>query len=140
MFNSIKIIWIKFRVLIATAIAAIGVLYLASKYKKKSDSKSTISPKRIDENGKLIPVGESDSKGYTQISEDGTIEDGGLLSDENIVVLKDNEKEKGIELPIGIENEDIGKVIKIELRSNEIKNLDSPTVDTGKLIEELSKL
>ncbi len=131
----LKKIWDKISFIFIAILALLGTIFLASKYKRSSKNIQDIPLKRTDNEGNLIPKGESDDRGYIQPTE-GDLEDPGIFSDNESIVIK----EKPIDLPKGIENKDIKEISQIGISSNEIRNSDTPSVDTEKLLKELSKL
>jgi len=85
--------------------------------KKGADAKvidvaNSVPPNRVDKDGKIIPIGTPDSKGDTQAVV-VPIQDPGLFSNPNTVVFTPPGADKPIEiqLPDGVKNQDVDKVI-----------------------------
>lgn len=94
--------------------------------------------KRVDETGKPIVPGTSDSKGYVQVQNQIPIEPPGILSDPNKIVVQHPERGKEVlELPTGVKNEDVKTVIEISPKVYQIANNDFG-VDVGALLQELN--
>lgn len=79
--------------------------------KKAIDVANTIPDSRIDKDGKLIPIGEPDSKGQTQavvvpIQEPGLFDDPGKIK-----VTPPGGETIEVELPDGVKAKDVDKVI-----------------------------
>lgn len=82
---------------------------------KASGIVNTIDPDRVDQNGKVIPIGQPDSRGITQavvVPIEGT----GLFSDPKTVKIIPPGEEKAIDivLPDGVTNKDVEQVILIK--------------------------
>ena len=94
-------------------------------------------PDRKGPDGKLIDPGKSDEKGFVQVPVQVLIEDPGLFSDPNTIVL--NHPDRGrevVDLPTGVKNEDIKQVVEISPKVYQVKNADTG-VDAGSLLDEL---
>ena len=96
-------------------------------------------PDRKGPDGKLIEPGKSDEKGFVQVPVQVLIEDPGLFSDPNTIVL--NHPDRGrevVELPTGVKNEDVKQVVEISPKVYQVKN-DDAGVDAGKLLDDLGE-
>lgn len=105
--------------------------------KKKTDPNIRVIPPsgRIDVNGDLVPLGESDKKGYVQAPINTKIVAPGVFSNpDTIVVVHPNKGEITIPLPVGVKNKDVSEVIEVQPNVYEIKNNDKG-VDTSELEE-----
>lgn len=101
---------------------------------KPTNKRAEIPEKRVDEAGKTILPGESDSKGYTQIPVSENIKKPGFFSDPNTVVIDHpTEGKQVIELPTGVKNRDVSEVIIVKPEVTEVSNNDKG-VDTKYLI------
>jgi hypothetical protein len=97
-------------------------------------------PNRVDEHGKVIQPGESDSNGFVQPKDVIEIESPGIFSDhDKIVVKKPNNEEVTIKLPTGVQDKDVKQVIVINPDVYQVSNKDRPSVDVGALLKELNK-
>jgi hypothetical protein len=78
------------------------------------ETANTIDPKRVDADGKLIPQGVPDTKGYTQAVV-VPIQPPGLFSDPNQVVFTapGDTKPTVIDLPQGVSNKQVDQVIVV---------------------------
>jgi hypothetical protein len=96
-------------------------------------------PGRVDKDGKPIPAGESDDKGWTQAPVNVVLEEPGIFSDPNVLVITHPEKgEVKIPLPEGVKNKDVKQVVEVSPNVYQIRNNDKG-VDAGKLLEDISK-
>ncbi len=96
-------------------------------------------PGRVDKDGKPIPAGQPDDKGWTQAPVNVPIVEPGIFSDPNVVVINHPDKgEVKIPLPEGVKNKDVKQVVEVSANVYEVRNLDSG-VDAGKLLKELEK-
>lgn len=79
------------------------------------DLANTVDPKRIDKDGKIIPIGEPDSRGDTQAVV-VPITTPGLFSDPKKVVFTEPGKEKPtvVVLPDGVTNKDVDQVVVVQ--------------------------
>jgi hypothetical protein len=81
------------------------------KGKKAIDKANSIPEDRVDKDGKLIPLGEPDSKGHTQAVV-VPIEEPGLFGDpDKIKVTPPGGETIEVELPDGVKAKDVDKVI-----------------------------
>jgi hypothetical protein len=104
--------------------------------KYKQIARETIPVNRVDENGKPIQPGQSDTGGYVQAPVSTDIKESGILSDPNIVEIIDPEKgEVAIILPTGVKNSDVKEIIIIKPSVYEVKRNDG-----GVSIHELDDL
>jgi len=80
--------------------------------KKAIDIANTVPPGRVDAEGNLIPIGKPDSKGIKQVQV-VPIEEPGLFSNPDTVIIKPPGEEKPIEvkLPDGVKAKDIDSVV-----------------------------
>jgi len=96
-------------------------------------------PDRVDKDGKPIPAGESDDKGWTQAPVNVVLKDPGIFSDPNVLVITHPDKgEVKIPLPEGVKNADVKQVVEVAPNVYQIRNNDKGT-DAGKLLEDLNK-
>ena len=103
--------------------------------KKQPDVRNIPPEDRVDKDGKPIPVGESDEKGFVQAPATKTIKKPGLFSDPKaVVIIEPDGKEKKIPLPTGVKNKDVKEVVEIKPNIYEVKNNDNG-VDTTSLLE-----
>lgn len=92
---------------------------------------------RVDGNGKPIPVGESDEKGWVQAPINTVIKEPGIFSDPSVLVVEHPDKgEVRIPLPEGVRSEDVKQVVEVAPNVYEVRNNDKG-VDAGKLLKEL---
>lgn len=102
---------------------------------KKTDLRATVAEDRTDAAGKSIAPGQSDANGYTQAPISTSIKAPGLFSDPSQLVIDHPVKGKQtIQLPVGVTNKDVAEVTEIDSNVYEIKNHDSSSVDTKKLL------
>ena len=81
---------------------------------KAVDVANTLPEDRVDQDGKVIPVGTPDEKGMTQAVV-VPIESPGLFSNPDQVVINHPEEgKKVIDLPVGVKASDVDKVVVIE--------------------------
>ncbi len=96
-------------------------------------------PDRVDKDGKPIPAGESDDKGWTQAPVNVPIAEPSIFSDPKIITITHPDKgEVKIPLPEGVKNEDVKQVVEIAPNVYQVRNNDKG-VDAGKLLEDLEK-
>ena len=83
--------------------------------KKAIDVSNTVPKDRVDENGKVIPPGEPDSKGMTQVVV-VPIQDPGLFSNPDTVVFTPPGETESVEvqLPDGVKAKDVEQVIVVQ--------------------------
>lgn len=96
-------------------------------------------PDRVDKDGKPIPAGQSDDKGWTQAPVNVVLEEPGMFSDPNVLTI--THPDKGavkIPLPEGVKNADVKQVVEVAPNVYQIRNNDKGT-DAGKLLEDLEK-
>lgn len=82
---------------------------------KAVDVANTLPEDRVDQDGKVIPIGTPDSKGVTQAVV-VPIEPPGMFSNPDTVTIKHPEAEKPVvvELPVGVKADDVDKVIMVQ--------------------------
>jgi hypothetical protein len=82
---------------------------------KAIDTANSIPKDRVDKDGKLIPIGQADSKGITQVPV-VPIKDPGLFSNPSTVQFQDPDSAKPVEvaLPDGVKAKDIEHVIVVQ--------------------------
>jgi hypothetical protein len=96
-------------------------------------------PDRVDKDGKPIPAGVSDDKGWTQAPVNVVLKDPGIFSDPNVLVITHPDKgEVKIPLPEGVKNADVKQVVEVAPNVYQIRNNDKGS-DAGKLLEDLDK-
>lgn len=96
-------------------------------------------PGRVDKDGKPIPAGESDDKGWTQAPVNVEIKEPGIFSDPNVITVTHPDKgEVKIPLPEGVKSKDVKQVVEVAPNVYQVRNNDKGT-DAGKLLEELEK-
>lgn len=96
-------------------------------------------PDRVDKDGKPIPAGESDDKGWTQAPINMPIAEPGMFSDPKFIVIDHPKKgETKIPLPEGVKNADVKQVVEVAPNVYQVRNNDKG-VDAGKLLEDLEK-
>jgi hypothetical protein len=96
-------------------------------------------PDRVDKDGKPIPAGESDDKGWTQAPINVPIQEPGIFSNPDVVVVKHPDKgEVKIPLPEGVKNKDVKQVVEVAPNVYQVRNNDKG-VNAGKLLEDLEK-
>lgn len=99
------------------------------------DIKSTVPSDRKDEDGKSIPIGESDDKGWVQAPVTTEIKEPGLFSNPGVVTVVHPEKgEVKISLPTGVKNSDVREVVEIRPDVYEVKRNDKG-VDTKEVLD-----
>lgn len=99
------------------------------------DIKTTVPSDRKDEDGKPIPIGESDDKGWVQAPVTTDIKEPGLFSNPGVVTVVHPEKgEVKIPLPTGVKNSDIKEVVEIRPDVYEVKRNDKG-VDTKEVLD-----
>lgn len=92
---------------------------------KPVNRRSEVPKHRVDDSGKLIKPGESDSKGFTQAPVAENIKNPGMFDDSNIITINDSEDGKQkIELPTGVENKDVSEVVVVKPKTVEVANKD----------------
>jgi len=110
---------------------------------KKDDTDPNIKvlppPDRVDKDGKPIPAGESDDKGWTQAPVNVVLKDPGIFSDPNVLVIQHPDKgEVKIPLPTGVKNSDVKQVVEVAPNVYQLSNNDKG-VDAKGLLEDLEK-
>lgn len=96
-------------------------------------------PDRVDKDGKPIPAGESDGKGWTQAPVNTVLKEPGIFSDPNVLTIEHPDKgEVKIPLPEGVKNSDVKQVVEVSPNVYQIRNNDKG-VDAGKILEDLEK-
>jgi hypothetical protein len=96
-------------------------------------------PDRVDEDGKPIPAGESDGKGWTQAPVNVVLKDPGIFSDPDVLTITHPVKgDVKIPLPEGVKSADVKQVVEVAPNVYQIRNNDRG-VDAGKLLEDLEK-
>lgn len=116
----------------------LGLLW-GSKEEPDPNIKVLPPPDRVDGEGKPIPAGESDDKGWVQAPVNTVIKEPSILSDPKVIVVEHPDKgEVKIPLPEGVKNEDVKQVVEVAPNVYQIANNDKG-VDAGKLLEELEK-
>lgn len=96
-------------------------------------------PDRVDKDGKPIPAGESDDRGWTQAPINVPIAEPGIFSDPNVITITHPDKgEVKIPLPEGVKSKDVKQVVEVAPNVYQVRNNDKG-VDAGKLLEELDK-
>ena len=96
-------------------------------------------PGRVGKDGKPIPAGESDDRGWTQTPVNVVLKDPGIFSDPNVLVITHPDKgEVKIPLPEGVKNADVKQVVEVAPNVYQLSNNDKG-VDAGKLLEDLGK-
>jgi len=91
----------------------------------KPTTRDVVPTGRVDENGKPVQPGHSDTGGYVQAPVSTDIKEPGIFSDPNVVEIIDPEKgEVAIPLPIGVTNKDVKEVIRITPNIYEVKRND----------------
>lgn len=94
---------------------------------------------RVDKNGKPIPAGESDDKGWTQAPVNVVLKDPGIFSDPNVLVITHPDKgDVKIPLPEGVQSADVKQVVEVSPNVYQLSNNDTG-VDAGKLLGDLEK-
>jgi len=94
-------------------------------------------PGRVDEEGKVIIPGQSDTGGWVQAPADLPIVKPGMFSNPNEVkVVHPTKGEIALPLPKGVKNTDVEEVIEVGVDVYEVKNLDRG-VDTESLRKKL---
>lgn len=96
-------------------------------------------PGRVDDSGNPIQPGQPDDKGYVQLPAVLPIEPPHVFSDPSTVTVVDGGKKVVLPLPEGVKNGDVKGVTVVSPNVYQVANNDRPSVDTGKLLEELGK-
>lgn len=117
---------------------------LGSLWGKKSQTDPNVRvlppPDRVDKDGKPIPAGESDDKGWTQAPVNVELKEPGIFDDPNVITITHPDKgEVKIPLPEGVKSEDVKQVVEVAPNIYEIKNLDRPSVNAKELLDDLEK-
>lgn len=99
---------------------------------------NSVPEDRIDPNGKVIPIGTPDAKGITQ-AEVVPIEQPGIFSNPDQVVIKKGEETVVVDLPEGIQAKDVDKVIIVKPEVLAVTVKDSSKVDTRTVDDLLTK-
>lgn len=118
----------------------LGKLFSKKKPETKAiDVANTVPKDRVDDKGKVIPQGESDSKGMTQAVV-VPIKDPGIFSDPKTVVFVPPGETKAveIELPDGVQAKDVEKVIVVKPYKFVVTVKDSSGI-SGKTLDALLK-
>jgi hypothetical protein len=109
--------------------------------KKPSDTDVRVLPPsdRVDKDGKLIPLGEPDEKGFVQAPITTNIKDPGIFSDPDTVTVVHPEKgEVTLPLPKGVKNSDVKQVIEVRPNVYEVRNNDKGS-DPKEVLDILDK-
>ena len=87
---------------------------------------------RVDDKGKLIPVGVEDKHGFTQWEQKEIEKSINPLRDTSIIKIKEDDgNEVKIKLPVGIEDNDVDLVIRVKPETYVIKISDDSPVQVG---------
>lgn len=110
---------------------------------KKDDTDPNVRvlppPDRVDKDGKPIPAGESDDKGWTQAPVNVEIKEPGIFSDPHVITVTHPDKgDVKIPLPEGVKSKDVKQVVEVAPNVYQVRNNDKG-VDAGKLLEDLEK-
>jgi len=116
----------------------LGKLFGKDKGGKGGNARGVPPKDRVDGEGKPIPPGESDEKGFVQAPV-YEIKEPGLFDDPDTVTIVHPDKGKVvIDLPKGVRNKDVKDVVEIEPDVYEVRNNDEG-VDAGALLKELGE-
>ena len=93
----------------------LGALLGKSPTKKALDAANSIPEDRIGADGKLIPLGQADAKGITQVAV-VPIQDAGLFGDPKSVQFEDPVTSETIDvaLPVGVTSKDVEHVVVVQ--------------------------
>lgn len=100
----------------------LGKIWGTDLNKNKQIARETVPVDRIDDAGKPIQPGDSDTGGYVQAPVSTEIKDPGILSNPTVVTIIDPERgEITIPLPTGVKNGDVKEVIRVSPTVYEVK-------------------
>ena len=119
----------------------LGKLLGKSKPKDKAiDVANSVAEDRVDKDGKLIPKGVADSKGITQATV-VAIDEPGVFSNPDVVKFKPPGEEKAVEveLPDGVKNKDVEKVVVVAPKVYAVTVRDSSGVKAQDVDDLLAK-
>lgn len=119
----------------------LGKLLGKSKPKDKAiDKANSVSDDRVDKDGKIIPKGVPDSKGITQATV-VAIDEPGVFSNPDTVKFTPPGEEKPIEveLPDGVKNKDVEKVVVVKPKVYAVTVKDNSGVKAEKVDDLLAK-
>ncbi len=108
--------------------------------KKAIDVANTIPPNRVDQNGNLIPIGQPDSGGNTQVQV-VPIKDPGLFSNPDTVTFTPPGKTEPIEvkLPDGVKARDVDSVVVVNPEITLVTVKDSSGLNPSRVDDLLKK-
>lgn len=106
--------------------------------KKAIDVVNTVPEDRVDPTGKVIPIGTPDAKGITQ-AEVVPIEQPGIFSNPDQVVIKKGEEKIVVDLPEGVKSTDVDTVIIVKPEILAVTVKDTSKVSGQKVDDLLNK-
>lgn len=118
----------------------LGALLGRKPQSRAIDTANSIPKNRVDKEGKLIPIGQADSKGITQVPV-VPIKNPGLFSNPSTVQFQDPDSAKPVEvaLPDGVKAKDVEHVVVVQPGTFAVTVKDNSKVSSEDLESILSK-
>lgn len=109
--------------------------------RKAPETKRGVPPKdRVDKDGKPVEPGKPDDKGWVQAPVSTSIEEPGIFSNPDQVVVTTPDKGRvTVDLPTGVKNTDVREVVVLRPEVKEVGNNDKPTADPDEVYMILTK-